>query len=61
MLFMKPEIIFYIVGGFFAIASLLYFAGEYILLFGKEIKLTILVCITIIFYSAGNMLKIKNK
>ncbi|MCK5040360.1 MAG: hypothetical protein KAR87_05315 [Candidatus Aenigmarchaeota archaeon] len=57
---MKPEMIFYITGGFFAIATLLYFAGEYILLFGKEIKLTILLCLTIIFYSAGTFLKIKD-
>ena len=52
--------IFYIAGGFFAIATLLYFAGEYILLFPKEIKLIIFICITIILYSGGNLLKIKD-
>jgi len=50
---MKTEVIFYIIGGFFAIAALIYFTWEYVLAFPKEIKLLILACLTIMFFFLG--------
>jgi len=54
---MKIETIFYLFGGFFAIAAILYFTWEYILSFPKEIKTLLLVCLVILFFFLGSMLK----
>jgi len=57
ILFMETETIFYIVGGFFAVLTILYFTWDYLLLFTKGIKLLMLICLVIMFFFLGVVLR----
>ncbi|MBI5872226.1 hypothetical protein HZB88_04040 [archaeon] len=54
---MQLERLLYIVGGIFAFAAIVYFTYEYILSFPKEVKTVLLVCLIIIFFSLGEILR----
>jgi len=47
---MKLESIFYIVGGIFLFAAIVYFAYEYLISFSKWLKILMLLCITLAVY-----------
>jgi hypothetical protein len=47
---LKLESIFYIVGGIFAFATIIYFAWEYLITFSRFIKVIMLVLVTIALY-----------
>jgi hypothetical protein len=53
---MKLESIFYIVGGIFAFAAIIYFAWEYLISFSRFIKVLMLICATIVLYFASREL-----
>ncbi|MFA6088446.1 MAG: hypothetical protein WC755_01155 [Candidatus Woesearchaeota archaeon] len=53
---MKLESIFYIVGGIFAFAAIIYFSYEYLISFSRFIKVLMLVCVTVTLYFASREL-----
>lgn len=57
---MQLERILYAVGALFAFAAILYFTYEYVINFPKEIKTVLFVCLIIIFFSVGEILRGKD-
>ena len=57
---MKLESIFYIVGGIFAFAAIVYFAFEYLLDFSRLMKIVMLILATIAIYYGARELHRRN-
>ena len=54
---MHIEKLFYAVGVIFALATILYFTWEYILNFSDIIKSIILICLAIILFFTGEIMR----
>lgn len=53
---MELESIFYIVGGIFAFATIVYFAYEYLADFSRTVKLFMMILITIALYFGARLM-----
>ena len=57
---MDLEKVFFIFGMIFAIATILYFTWEYIINFSDVIKSIILICVAIILFFIGEVIRSKD-
>jgi len=53
----KISLLFYIIGIIFFIATVAYFAHEYIFDLSRTVKTIILLCLIVIFYFCGDFLR----
>lgn len=58
---MKTETIFYLVGGLFGLAAIVYFTWEYFLSFSKGVKVAMLICLVIAFFFLGMILRQRDR
>jgi hypothetical protein len=54
---MHIEKLFYTIGVIFAIATILYFTWEYILEFSDSVKSIMLVCLAVMFFFIGEVMR----
>jgi len=54
---MHIEKLFYVVGVIFALATILYFTWEYILNFSNEVKSILLICVSIVLFFVGEVMR----
>jgi len=54
---MDTNSLFTFVGMLFAIAAIFYFTGEYLFKFSRDVKLVVLICLTLLFFSAAEILR----
>ncbi len=54
---MRLEMLFYWLGGLFALAAVIYFTWEYVIGFPPIVKTILLISLTVMFFSAGLLLQ----